>query len=48
MVVTEGKKAVIKGNESLTRLNLEQKACLKEEAATKAKTVAEIPMLAGF
>lgn len=48
LVVTEGKKAVIKGNESLTRLNLEQKACLKEEAATKAKTVAEISMLAGF
>lgn len=36
-MVIEGKKAV-KRNESLTSLNLEKKARLREEAALKAKT----------
>ncbi|XP_014685055.1 protein FAM162A [Equus asinus] len=37
LMVIEGKKAV-KRNESLTSLNLEKKARLREEAAMKAKT----------
>ncbi|XP_032258338.1 protein FAM162A-like [Phoca vitulina] len=48
-MVIEGKKAVKRNeNESLTSLNLDKKARLREEAAMKAKRVAEVSILAGF